>query len=173
MKGEITAVRQDDRFVRFQNLIYNASKSLLRIKTVGMEEYGLASTHTFCLRSLYGRDTGMTRTELAQECAVDKAQISRLICELSDMGYVLEASKGKGYRKKIVLTEEGRRIAESIDQKVNLVLSYIDEEISEERIEDMYQTLAKICDCLKRAEEDGLSVPPSDNESLIPSPNHA
>ena len=152
-------MRQEDRFVRFQNLIYNASKSLLRIKTVGMEEYGLASTHTFCLRSLYGRDGGMTRTELAQACAVDKAQISRLICELSDMGYVLEASKGKGYRKKIVLTEEGQRVAESIDQKVKRVLAYIDEEIPEDRIEEMYGTLARICECLKRAEEDGLSAP--------------
>ena len=155
-------MRQEDRFVRFQNLIYNASKSLLRIKTVGMEEYGLASTHTFCLRSLYGRDAGMTRTELAQACAVDKAQISRLISELSDMGYVLEASKGKGYRKKIVLTEEGKRVAESIDHKVKLVLSYIDEEIPEDRIEEMYETLARICECLKRAEEDGLSTPAND-----------
>ncbi len=151
-------MRQEDRFVRFQNLIYNASKSLLHIKTVGMEEYGLASAHASCLWSLNGRDDGMTRTELARACAVDKAQISRLICELSEMGYVLETSKGKGYRKKIVLTEEGCRVAESIDQKIRLVLSYIDQELPEERIGDMYETLAKICECFKRAEERGLSV---------------
>ena len=154
-------MRQEDRFVRFQNLIYNASKSLLHIKTVGMEEYGLASAHASCLWSLNGRDDGMTRTELARACAVDKAQISRLICELSEMGYVLEASKGKGYRKKILLTEEGRQVAKSVDHKVQLVLAYIDQEIPEERIGDMYETLAKICKCFKRAEEDGLSAPSS------------
>ena len=157
------AMRPEDRFVRFHNLIYNASKSLHRIKTIGMEEYGLASTHTFCLRSLYGRGEGMTRTELARTCAVDKAQISRLIAELSDMGYVLEASKGKGYRKKIVLTETGALVAASIDQKVKRVLSYIDQALPEERIGDMYHTLEQICECLKQAEEDGLSpsTPPS------------
>ena len=154
-------MQKEDRFVRFQNLIYNASKSLLHIKTVGMEEYGLASAHASCLWSLNGRDDGMTRTELARVCAVDKAQISRLICELSEIGYVLEASKGKGYRKKILLTEEGRRVAESIDQKVQMVLSYIDEAIPEERIKEMYETLAKICECFKRAEDDGLSTPAS------------
>ena len=152
-------MRKEDRFVRFQNLIYNASKSLLHIKTVGMEEYGLASAHASCLWSLHGRDDGMTRTELARVCAVDKAQISRVICELSEMGYVLEASKGKGYRKKILLTDQGRQVAKSVDQKVQRVLAFIDQAISEERISDMYETLAMICECFKRAEESGLSVP--------------
>lgn len=157
------ALHPKDRFVRFHNLIYAATKSLHRIKSVGMEEYGLASTHAFCLRILYCRDAGMTRTELATACAVDKAQISRLITELSDMGYVLEASQGKGYRKKIVLTELGRSVSESMDQKVERVLSYIDQALPEERILAMYATLEQICECFKRAEEDGLFLPVSPN----------
>lgn len=158
------AIRQQDRFVRFHTLIYNASKSLHRLKTVGMEEYGLSATHTFCLRSLYGHEEGMTRTELARACAVDKAQISRLIAELSEMGYVLEASKGKGYRKKIVLTETGVRVAAGIDRKVARVLSCIHEALPDEKIEQMYDTLEQICDCLRRAEADAAMVCDADGE---------
>ena len=147
-----------DRFVVFSNLIYSATKSLHRLKTLGMEEYGLGSTHTFCLHSLRGKPSGMTRTELAKSCFVDKAQISRLITELSEGGYVLEASKGKGYRKKIVLTDEGERIAANIDEKVDRILHYVSGEISDEQIEQMYETLKQICANLKKAEEECLSV---------------
>lgn len=147
------ALERRDRFTDFSTLIYNATKSLHRLKTRGMKTYGLGSTHTFCLRTLQRCEGGMTRTQLAESCLVDKAQISRLIVELTEMGYVLEASKGAGYRKKIVLTERGRQVAEGIDNMVHYVLGYVSGEIPEEDLECMYRTLSLICDNLKRAEE--------------------
>ncbi len=147
------ALERRDRFTDFSTLIYHASRSLHRLKTRGMKAYGLGSTHTFCLRTLQKHKDGMTRTQLAEACLVDKAQISRLIAELTEMGYVLEASKGAGYRKKIVLTEHGRQVADGIDGMVNHVLDYVSGEISEEEIEQMYRTLTVICEKLKRAEE--------------------
>ena len=153
------ALERRDRFADFSTLIYNASKSLYRLKTRGMKAYGLGSTHTFCLRTLQKSEDGMTRTQLAEACLVDKAQISRLVAELTEMGYVWEASKGAGYRKKIVLTERGRQIADGIDNMVNYVLGYVSGEIPEEDVERMYQTLSLICDNLKRAEEMPLNQP--------------
>ena len=147
------ALERRDRFVDFSNLIYSASKSLLRLKTRGMKAYGLGSAHTFCLRTLQQSEDGMTRTQLAEACSVDKAQISRLIAELAEQDYVCEASKGRGYRKKIVLTERGRRVADGIDDIVAHVLTYVSGEIPEEDIERMYQTLSLICEKLKQAEE--------------------
>ena len=147
------ALEQRDRFVDFSNLLYSAGKSLHRIKTRGMESYGLGSTHPFCLRALYAHPEGMTRTQLATVCSVDKAQISRLVSELAEMGYVTESSKGAGYRKKVVLTDEGRRIAEDMDAKVKRVLAYVSGEIPLAEIEQMYKTLNRICENLKKAEE--------------------
>ena len=147
------ALEQRDRFVNFSNLLYSAGKSLHRIKTRGMESYGLGSTHPFCLRALYAHPEGMTRTQLATVCSVDKAQISRLVSELAEMGYVTESSKGAGYRKKVVLTDEGRRIAEDMDAKVKRVLAYVSGEIPLAEIEQMYKTLNRICENLKKAEE--------------------
>ena len=150
------ALERRDRFVDFSNLIYSASKSLHRLKTRGMKSYGLGSTHTFCLRTLRSSEDGMTRTQLASACSVDKAQISRLVSELSEMGYVLEASKGAGYRKKIVLTARGQEVAQGIDGMVNRVLDYVSGDIQEEDIEQMYRVLGLICEKLKQAEEMSL-----------------
>lgn len=147
------AIERRDRFADFSNLIYNASKSLLRLKTRGMKAYGLGSAHTFCLRTLQGSKNGMTRTQLAEACSVDKAQISRLVSELSEMGYLIEESKGAGYRKKILLTERGREVAANIDNMVEHVLHYVSGDIPEDDIEKMYQTLTRICERLKCAEE--------------------
>lgn len=148
------ATQQRDRVIEFNNLIYSASKSLHRLKSMGMKAYDLGSTHTFCLRalSLNMAKDGLTRNELAAACAVDKAQISRIVTELVEMGYVLEASKGKGYRKKIVLTERGAEAARDMDEKITKILDFVSGDIPDAEIEHMYVTLYQICQQLKRAE---------------------
>jgi len=156
------ALERRDRFADFSNLIYNAYKSLHRLKTRGMRAYGLGSAHTFCLRTLHGCKNGMTRTQLAAACSVDKAQISRLVSELEERGYLVEESKGAGYRKKIFLTEHGHKVASGIDDMVDRVLHYVSSEIPDESIEQMYQTLSVICDKLKCAEE----MPLTDGQDL-------
>lgn len=142
-----------DRFEDFSNLIGSAMKSLQKIKNHGMEPYGLGSTHTLCIKRLNASPDGLTRKELSAECEIDKAQISRLIAELSEKGYVRDKSETAGYRNKIVLTEDGKRIADEIEKKVVRVLKYVSGDIPQENIAVMYQTLETICENLKRAEE--------------------
>ena len=163
------ALERRDRFADFSTLIYNASKSLHRLKTRGMKVYGLGSAHTFCLRTLRNAKNGMTRTQLASACSVDKAQISRLVSELEEMGYLLEESKGAGYRKRILLTERGCEVAEGIDGMVERVLNYVSKDIPDEQIEQMYQTLGQICENLKSAEE----MPLDDGGDMNKSPKTA
>jgi DNA-binding MarR family transcriptional regulator len=146
-------IENRDRFEDFSNLIGSAMKSLQKIKNHGMEPYGLGSTHTLCLKRLNASPEGLTRKELSIECEIDKAQISRLVGELSEKGYVRDKSETSGYRNKIVLTESGKRIADEIEQKVIRVLQYVSGDIPPERIEVLYQTLGTICENLKRAEE--------------------
>ena len=146
-------IENRERFENFSNLIGAALKSLQRIKNHGMEPYGLGSTHTICLKRLNASEDGLTRTEIAAACDIDKAQVSRMIGELCEKGYVYEASKGKGYRKKIVLTDNGRLVADDIDAKVRRVLKYVSGDIPSENIIIMYETLETICENLRRAEE--------------------
>ncbi len=146
-------IKNRDRFEDFSNLISSAMKSLQKIKNHGMEPYGLGSTHTLCLKRLNSSPDGLTRKELALECEIDKAQISRLIAELSEKGYVREKSETVGYKNKIILTESGKKVADEIEQKVRKVLAYVSGDIPSEQLDILYKTLETICENLKRAEE--------------------
>ena len=64
-----------------------------------------------------------------------------------------EESGGRGYRKKIFLTESGKIIAAEIDRKISKVLRYVSGDIPTENIAIMYMTLETICENLRRAEE--------------------
>ena len=143
-------------FEAFHASISNAMKSLEKIKARGMDEYGLSGTYTLCLRQLYGRPNGMTRTELAQRCCVDRAQITRVIGELLEKGLVLEVGNGSNYRKRCVLTEKGRKTTTEINDQVDRILAFVSGDIPSDRLETFYETLNEICEKLKQAEEEML-----------------
>ncbi len=140
-------------FEAFHSSISNAMKSLEKIKARGMDEYGLSGTYTLCLRQLYERPNGMTRTELAQRCCVDRAQITRVIGELLAKDLVLEVGSGSNYRKRCVLTEKGREMTAEINDLVDRILTFVSGEIPPERLTIFYETLNEICEKLRQAEE--------------------
>ena len=142
-----------DRFEAFSTLVARLSKSLQKLKARGMEPYGLSSTHTMCMRRLRGAmPEGLSRTELATLCDMDKAQISRIVGDLCDRGYAA-ADGSSAYRKKFVLTGRGLRTVEEIDVIVQRVTQYVSGDIPPEEIEMLYATLGKICENLRLAEE--------------------
>ena len=142
-----------DRLDQFMNMTTSAARSITKIKHKKMAKYGLGSTHTTCLRRLYTAENGLTRTQLASQCDLDKAQITRIIADLSKKGCIVEESKGSGYRKRIFLTDEGREITREIF-KVTLELNeYVSGNILQEDIDHFYKVFEKICSGLKQAEE--------------------
>ena len=140
-------------FEAFNALLGNTIKSLEHLKAKGMGEYGLSGMHTLCIRNLYEAPDGLTRTELSRCCGVDRAQITRVIGELLAKGVVFEKGSGSNYRKKCVLTEEGRKTAGEIDALIKKINSFVSGEIEPERLQIFYETLHEICRNLKRAEE--------------------
>ena len=142
-----------DRLDSFVTHISGASKSITKIKNRGMAKYGLGSTHTTCLRKLYNAPKGLTRTELSDICYLDKAQITRVVNDLVKKGYVSEAPERSSYKRRVVLTEEGKRITTDIFKVVLEVNNAVSGNISEEDIMTFYEVFSKICDGLKRAED--------------------
>lgn len=140
-------------FETFNGMIGNAAKNLEKLKSKGMGDYGLSGTHTLCMRQLYEADGGLTRTELARRCGVDRAQITRVIGELLVKEYVTEVGNGSNYRKKCVLTEKGQEIAGDINERVTRILQFVSGDIPKERLEIFYQTLEEICRNLEQAEK--------------------
>ena len=142
-----------DSFERFGQMLSNASKSLYRLKSRYMSKYGLSSTHTVCLRKLYENPQGLTKSEIADICEIDKAQITRIIGELKDKDYVGSDSSKKMYNRKFVLTDFGKNITEEINDAVAEIVEYVDLDISKEDIEHFYSVFEKINKRLRDSEE--------------------
>ena len=153
MQEKPSRATMETGFDAFSGVIGSAAKSLERLKAKGMADYGLAGTHTLCMRQLYEAEEGLTRTQLAQNLGVDRAQITRIIGELIAGGYVLEQGGGSNYRKKCVLTERGRELTDQINVRVNHAVAFVSGEIPAERLETFYEVLEEICDRLKQVEE--------------------
>ena len=141
----------NDRFETFTVLISSISRSIRRIKSDTMAAYELKSPHVSCLYYLY-KQSGMTAAELCEVCEEDKAAVSRSILFLEQKGYLIRESSAerggrevaKHYRTPLVLTEEGKRIAEEIAVKVDRVLEAVGQGVSEEDRAIMYRALEQI-----------------------------
>lgn len=143
-----------DRLEEFSTLIGSAAKSLQKIKNKGMFPYGLGSAHTSCMRKLYEAPSGVTRAELARLCDVDKAQITRIIADLVEKQYIdSPVGSQSNYRRKIKLTEDGKRVVREINEIVLQMNQFVSGEIPQERIDIFYDTFTQICEGLKKAED--------------------
>lgn len=65
------------KFVKFVGEIDTLYKSIQKIKSNRMKEFGLGGTHAMCLCSLLQSERGLTAAELCKEIAIDKAAVSR------------------------------------------------------------------------------------------------
>ena len=142
-----------DSFERFAQMLSNATKSLYRLKSQCMARYGLSSTHTACLRKLYETNDGLTKSEIADFCSIDKAQITRIMSELVAKNYVEADSSKKTYNRKFCLTDEGRRMTEEINETVDNVVEYVNLDIPREDIEHFYSVFEAINQKLRDSEE--------------------
>ena len=145
---------EQDRFDKFYYHSSCALKSIQKLKNKAMLPFGLASAHTMCLRHLYNSPEGLTRTRLTHLCDIDKAQVSRVINELSSRGYVIETEdESINYKKRLKLTPMGKGIAEEINKLVIKVHTYVSADFSEEEIDSFYRVFDVICDKLREAED--------------------
>ena len=103
---------EQDRLDEFMTLIVGASRCVTKLKSRYMSTYGLGSTHTMCIRKLYSSKSGLTRTQISEACELDKAQVSRIVVELAQKGFIVEGPGSSNYKRRVVLTAEGEKIAE-------------------------------------------------------------
>ena len=142
-----------DRYERFSQMLVGASKSIYRIKHKRMLKYGLMSTHTTCLRLLYENPSGLTKKEISDNCDMDKAQITRIVKDLLDKGYVKAEGTEKAYNRKFFLSESGHEITEEINAIVLEVNEYVSGEIPQADLEEFYRVFETINNNLRNAEE--------------------
>ncbi|MBQ8358054.1 MAG: MarR family transcriptional regulator [Clostridia bacterium] len=148
---------QGNRFEIFSPAVLQLARTVQYLKSSKMAEYGLKGTNALCLcRILDSKEAGLTATELARVCEIDKAQVSRCMAELTEKGFVFRNDmEGRRYKQKYHLTEEGRAAAEDIDAAAKQVQKTIRKGITAEELDSFYRTLNKICDNFAGALEAG------------------
>ncbi len=140
---------EDSRFELFMGLLGSASKSIQRLKAARMGDFDLSAAHTDCLWCLAdAAPEGISQTHLAERLGMDRAQISRVLRDLAQHGYVAAES---GYRRPYRLTEAGARVAAQIAQVVREVNRYVSENIPAADIRCFYRTFGVIAERLADA----------------------
>ena len=139
-----------DRFELFDVSVSLICECIQKIKSEMMLPYGLKSSHVLFLVQLGKNQDGLTAAELSEAGHVDKAQISRVITELTQKGYVIRQSlyHGQKYKNKLTLTEAGRHVTQEINRIIDSVLNNISGSIPVSDLEIFYRTLFTISDNL-------------------------
>jgi DNA-binding MarR family transcriptional regulator len=90
-----------------------------------------------------------TPSELAEVFGVGKSSITAIISRLSDKGLIRRLSEESDRRIVILtLTEEGRRLCESIDARVETMLAGIMNHFGEQEAEQFISTFEKLGDVI-------------------------
>lgn len=137
-----------DRFNQFAGVVSRVNKSLQRLKREGVEDLGLKGAHVMCLHKLSSAPEGMTAAELSEACQEDKAAISRSVAELQERGLV-ELQGDKKYRASIRLTEQGKAVANQVNERIAQAVSVISVSMSPGQRQTFYETLEAVASSLK------------------------
>ncbi|MDD4125496.1 MAG: hypothetical protein PHW77_07225 [Eubacteriales bacterium] len=135
--------RTEDRYDMFIYLISGIYKNIQRIRNGKANEDGIKSVNTMWLLQLRNETEGITASELAQKCLVDKSLISRELVQMERSGLIrcditLEDLK---YQRKIFLTEKGRNIAGKYSEFASRIQAIISREYNGEDIAIFYRVL--------------------------------
>ena len=88
------------RFEQFSSLMTGAAKSIAKLKAAQMEAFSLSGAHTSCLCRLYEAGS-LTQGELTRAVQMDRSQVSRVLRDLAQKGYV-SADAQAGYKLSLI-----------------------------------------------------------------------
>ena len=146
-----------DRFTAFALNLANIERDLHKMKSKKMAEYGLRATHLMCMVQIFCSEEGLTSTEIARTCAIDKAFVSRITADLVDRKFVMFNEKyndGRKYKQKFVLTEGGMNVMYEINDAVDKVIAKIYDQVSEEELKNFYKILEVLNNNINRATDE-------------------
>ena len=144
-----------DRYALFRVHAENLSKNLQRYENRKMSALGMRGIHALSLFQLGRHPEGMTATELAAACEVDKALISRVTAELLEAGHVAHKDPEKSrYRSKLILTASGRACLRQVSRWICQSIRELKDEITDEELASFFKVMM-ILNRYLGGEEDG------------------
>ena len=141
----------EQRYETFTALILNISRCVQKIKNAEMASLGLKGRQVQCLFALFNLEEGASLTTLCELCGEDKGMMSRTLKDLTAQGLVyVDEQKERKYRNPVKLTEKGSEVAGIVSAKISEMLDLGSMGISEDEREQLYRSLALICDNLTK-----------------------
>ena len=135
---------ESERFVTFILHTERIAKNIKRLADAKMEPYGLRSAHVMCILQLAKSENGLSSAELSEACGVDKAFISRITTELTEKGYIVRSGAAGKYKMKFVLTDEGLKIYEILQDLLCEFIGKISKNTPLRKLEIFYEVLGSI-----------------------------
>ena len=135
---------ESERFVPFILQTERIAKNIKRLADAKMEPYGLRSAHVMCILQLAKSEKGLSSAELSEACGVDKAFISRITTELTEKGYIVRSGAAGKYKTKFVLTDEGLKIYEILQDLLCEFIGKISKNTPLRKLEIFYEVLGSI-----------------------------
>ncbi len=142
----------DDLYINFTISIIKLNKIIQKIKSFEISKYDLQPIHVTCIYYLWKNPQGLTAKELCATILEDKAAISRALKTLQEKKYAKYDSKG---RNEIVhLTNEGVKLAEYINERINLAVKAGSLNFSDDERKFFYDSLSEISNNLIKYYQD-------------------
>ncbi len=132
--------------------ILQLNKSVQKIKAYEIEKFGLKPVHVMCGYYLYNHPQGLTAKELVELSLEDKAAISRALKTMQESGYVSYDANGRN--AKVVLTDEGKKLAEHINERAMAAVVAGSVDFTDEERVFFYKSLATIVEKLRNYYKD-------------------
>lgn len=142
------------RFEKFSFSIAEIHRYLHKISADEMEKYGLKGSHAVYLLALHRYEDGITAAELSEKCDRNKADVSRAVATMEKEG--LARREGAAYRARILLTDDGKKAAESVGRLACRAVDMGSSGLTEEQRNNMYYALELIADNLRNISKEGL-----------------
>ena len=146
-----------NRFERFSVAVSELSKCLHKIAADELEKHDLKGSYAIYFTTLYRFKKGITSVELSEVCGRDKADVSRAVSVLEKKGLMMKLEEGSRiYRAKLLLTQEGRSLAEHIIDRAERAVELGGKGLSDEHREVFYCAMDTIIENLQRISQEGL-----------------
>ena len=146
-----------NRFTRFSLAISEIDRCWHKLAAEEMAKYELNSPHAVYLTTLYDFADGITAAKLGELCCKNKADVSRMVSILEKKGLVRrEAVGGNRYRARLLLTQEGRKAAEHVQQRAALAVELAGAGMTDADRDVFYRCLEQITANLQTLCREGL-----------------
>lgn len=145
-----------ERFQKFSSAIFEITRYWHKIASDELGKFNLKGTYAVYLTTLLSYPDGITAARLSEICARDKADVSRAVSAMENSNIVVKRYSTNTYRAPIVLTEQGKRVAEQIIKRACLAVEITNSNVSEKDREIFCSVLNKYLSTLKELSEKGL-----------------